>query len=98
MANQRILLVGGSGYIGTPLAKSLEKDGYKVYITSRSGNYLSDSRIVEDNWINQDWISKYINQNNLDVSYVNKFFGLLAFEIWYRLFITKEMKSDTILN
>ena len=61
-------------------------------------NYLSDSRIVEDNWINQDWISKYINQNNLDVSYVNKFFGLLAFEIWYRLFITKEMKSDTILN
>ena len=61
-------------------------------------NYLSDARIVEDKWINDDWISKYIDQNNLDVTYVNKFFGLLAFEIWYRLFITKEMKSDTILN
>jgi asparagine synthase (glutamine-hydrolysing) len=61
-------------------------------------NYLSDARIVEDKWINRDWILKYINQNNLDISYINKFFGLLAFEIWYRLFITKEMKSDTILN
>jgi len=61
-------------------------------------NYLSDARIVEDKWINGDWILKYIDQNDLDVRYVNKFFGLLAFEIWYRLFITKEMKSDTILN
>ena len=46
----------------------------------------------------ENWISKYIDQNDLDVRYINKFFGLLAFEIWYRLFITKEMKSDTILN
>jgi len=61
-------------------------------------NYLSDARIVEDKWINGDWILKYIDQNDLDVRYVNKFFGLLAFEIWYRLFITKEMKSDTILD
>ncbi len=61
-------------------------------------NYLSNARIVENEWINEDWILKYIDQTNLDVRYVNKFFGLLAFEIWYRLFITKEMKSDTILN
>jgi asparagine synthase (glutamine-hydrolysing) len=61
-------------------------------------NYLSNARIVENEWINEDWILKYIDQTNLDVRYVNKFFGLLAFEIWYRLFITKEMKPDTILN
>ena len=61
-------------------------------------NYLSNARIVKNKWINEDWILKYIDQTNLDVRYVNKFFGLLAFEIWYRLFITKEMKSDTILN
>ena len=61
-------------------------------------NYLLNAEIVKDKWINEDWILKYIDQENLNVKYVNKFFGLLAFEIWYRLFITKEMKSDTILT
>ena len=71
---------------------------WKSYGQEICKNYLSDARIVKDEWINGDWISKYIDQNNLDVRYVNKFFGLLAFEIWYRLFITKEMKSNTILS
>ena len=35
--------------------------------------------------------------DNPDVRYVNKFLGLLAFEIWYRLFVTKEMKATTTL-
>ena len=61
-------------------------------------HYLLTARIVEDKWINGNWILKYIDQENLNVKYVNKFFGLLAFEIWYRLFITKEMTSDTTLN
>jgi len=33
-----------------------------------------------------------------DVRYVNKFLGLLAFEIWYRIFVTKEMNSETKLS
>ncbi len=61
-------------------------------------HYLSDARIVKDQWINGNWISKHIGRNDLDVRYVNKFLGLLALEIWYRLFITKEMKSDTNLS
>ena len=56
--------------------------------------YLTEARIIQDKLINKNWIEKYINTTNLDVKYVNKFLGLLAFEIWYRLFITKEMKSD----
>ena len=56
--------------------------------------YLTEARIVQDELINKNWIEKYINIIDLDVKYVNKFLGLLAFEIWYRLFITKEMKSD----
>ncbi len=44
------------------------------------------------------WINDYIDTKELDVRYVNKFLGLLALEIWYRLFITKEMKPDTTLN
>ncbi len=57
-------------------------------------SYLIEARIIQAGLINDDWVKKYIDTPNLDVSYVNKFFGLLAFEIWYRLFITKEMKSD----
>jgi asparagine synthase (glutamine-hydrolysing) len=60
--------------------------------------YLIDSEIVKDGWINKDWIDKYIHKAGLDVRYVNKFLGLLAFEIWYRLFVTKDMSANTTLN
>ncbi len=60
--------------------------------------YLSDARIVKEHWINNDWISKYIDKTDLDIRYVNKFLGLLAFEIWYRLFVSKEMKPNTTLT
>ncbi len=59
--------------------------------------YLRNGRIVEDGWINKEWIEKRL-KTELDVRYVNKFFGLLAFEIWYRLFVTKEMKSSFVLK
>ncbi|MGY5148959.1 MAG: asparagine synthase-related protein [Candidatus Nitrosopumilus sp. bin_68KS] len=61
-------------------------------------SFLLDSRIVKDKWIKSEWIEKYIHKNNLDIIYVNKFLGLLAFEIWYRLFITKEINSETKLD
>ena len=60
--------------------------------------FLDDSRIVKDGWINNDLIKRYIDNSDLDVKYVNKFLGILAFEIWYRLFITKEMSSNTTLD
>ena len=62
--------------------------------------YLDNSRIVQDKWINKDWITNHLGslEKESDVRYVNKFLGLLAFEIWYRIFITKEMKEDTILS
>ena len=60
--------------------------------------YLVDSEAVKDGWINKDWINKYVYQDDLDVRYVNKFLGLLAFEIWYRLFVTKNMSANSTLN
>ena len=60
--------------------------------------YLIDSEVTKDGWINKDWINKYIHKDDLDVKYVNKFLGLLAFEIWYRLFVTKNMSANTTLN
>ena len=60
-------------------------------------NFLLESKLVKDNWINGEWIKKYIDNENLDVRYINKFLGLLAFEIWYRIFITKEMNGNSKL-
>jgi len=60
--------------------------------------YLDNARIVEDGWINKEWISSHITKSDLDVRYVNKFLGLLSLEIWYRLFITKEMNEKTKLS
>ena len=55
--------------------------------------YLDEGRIVKDKWIKNDWIVNHFAklEDNCDIRYVNKFLGLLAFEIWYRIFITKEM-------
>ena len=59
--------------------------------------YLTNSRIIKERWINYEWVTKYLDSDELDVRIINKFLGLLAFEIWYRLFISKEMKSDELL-
>jgi asparagine synthase (glutamine-hydrolysing) len=61
-------------------------------------SYLDNARIIEDGWINKEWVSSHIAKPDLDVRYVNKFLGLLSLEIWYRLFITKEMNSKTKLS
>jgi asparagine synthase (glutamine-hydrolysing) len=60
--------------------------------------YLEDARLVQNGWINENWIKQHINQENLDVRHINKFLGLLASEIWFRMFVTKEIKSDLLLN
>jgi asparagine synthase (glutamine-hydrolysing) len=62
--------------------------------------YLDNARIVKDKWIERDWIEKYLKKldGKTDVRYVNKFLGLLAFEIWYRIFVTKEMNPEIKLS
>tara|TARA_B110000438_G_C15800844_1_gene645088 strand:- start:936 stop:2153 length:1218 start_codon:yes stop_codon:yes gene_type:complete len=60
-------------------------------------NIFDNARIVKDDWINGAWINKHIDNPDLDVKYINKFLGLAAFEIWYRIFITKEMNENTKL-
>ena len=61
-------------------------------------HFFDKSRLVEDKIINFDWIDKHISKNNLDVRYVNKFLGILALEIWYRIFITNEINPDEKLD
>lgn len=73
----------------------------KNYWNSKAKNickdFLLDSEISKNGWISQSWIDKYIDKENLDYRYVNKFFGLLAYEIWYRLFITKSLNPNSKL-
>ena len=59
--------------------------------------FFDNSRIVKEGWINNEWIKKHIDNTSLPINYINKFLGLLAFEIWYRIFVTKEMNENTKL-
>ena len=60
--------------------------------------YFDKSRLIEDNILNKNWIYKYSKKENLEVRYVNKMLGILALEIWYRLFITKDLDSNEKLG
>ncbi len=62
-------------------------------------HYLFDSRIVKDGFISEQWIKRNFIKadSDKDVRYINKFFSILGFEIWYRIFVTKDMKSSETL-
>ena len=85
---------------------SLKKQGFSVNTINLWNSYgkeiflhfFDKSRLVEDKIINPNWIDKHISKNNLDNRYVNKFLGILALEIWYRLLITKEMNKNEKLQ
>jgi len=85
---------------------SLKKQGFSVNTTNLWNSYgkkiflyyFDKSRLIEDKIINSDWIEKHISKNDLDIRYVNKFLGIFALEIWYRLIITKEMNDNEKLQ
>ncbi len=60
-------------------------------------DFLLDSEISKEGWINSDWINLHLTKELDDIKYINKFLGLLALEIWFRLFITKSLKSNSLL-
>jgi len=51
-----------------------------------ANDYLSDAKIIQDGWVNKNWIQSNLNDQNIDIRHINKLLGLLAFEIWYRQF------------
>ena len=71
---------------------------WKSYGHNLCKEFLDNSRAVKDGWINNDWIRKHIDNSDLDVKYINKFLGLLALEIWFRIFVTKEMNGQESLS
>ena len=71
----------------------MESYGKEIFL-----HYFDKSRLVEDKIINSDWIDKHISKNDLEPRYINKFLGILALEIWYRLLVTKEMNENEKLQ
>jgi len=69
------------------------KNHWENYAKKLCKNFLIDGELIKDKIINKNWILENIDKN-LDVRYVNKFYGLLALEIWYRQFISKNMSSS----
>lgn len=70
------------------------KNLWKSYGKEICYRYLLDGRIISRGLINKKWIVTHIDDRDIDIRYINKFLGLLAVEIWYRLFVTKEMKPE----
>ena len=73
------------------------KNHWERYGKKLCKNYLLEGEIVKEKLINKKWITDYL-EKDLDVRYVNKFYGLLAFEIWYRLFVTKNLSDSEKLS
>jgi len=57
------------------------------------------SEIIKDNIISAEWLKKVEKKihdpnSELEPRYINKMFLLLALEVWYRIFISKSMKTN----
>lgn len=104
----RKLLQKYLGSSGGPNTNSFAKQGFSVdtiNLWNKYGHrickyYLSNARIAkEERWINEAWIKDHIDkvEGYSSHRYVNKFLGLLALEVWYRLFVSKELsKTDKL--
>jgi len=70
---------------------------WKSYGRELCNQYLDNGHIINEGLINKDWIDKYLNKKDLDVRYVNKFLGILSLEVWYRIFISKDLSPNKSL-
>ncbi len=70
-----------------------KKNGKKIF---EKYIFSKESEIVKKKFINEKWIStafEYV-ENDGSILYLNRLTSVLALEIWYRLFISKEMNVD----
>lgn len=74
--------------------KKYGKDICKNYILNKNAN------IFRENLINYDWVLKAFTKidDDDDIRYLNRLIAILALEIWYRLFVSKEMHKTDILT
>ncbi len=70
-----------------------KKNGKKIF---EKYIFDKDCKIIQKNLINPKWISKSfeIVENDGSIRYLSRLTSILALEIWYRIFISKEMHID----
>ena len=73
-------------------------NSWKLFGKNIFDYYFDKSRLIEDGIINNDWILRHSKNSEPNVRYVNKFLGILALEIWYRLFIIKDLNENEKLT
>jgi len=58
-----------------------------------------DSNIFKNKLINYNWVLRAFErvENDGDIRYLNRLISLLALEIWYRIFINKDLDKNTKL-
>ena len=59
-----------------------------------------DSNIFKQKLIDYNWVLEAVEkvENDGDIRYLNRLISILALEIWYRIFILKEMKPSKKLT
>lgn len=59
-----------------------------------------DSYIFKKKLINHNWVLRAFErvEDDGDIRYLNRLISILALEVWYRIFISKDMKSQTKLK
>ena len=75
--------------------KNLWRRTAKEIVTSN----LDKGRVFEDKIIQKDFYQKSLKriEDTFDVRYISKLLQLLSLEIWYRMFITSEIRGKEIL-
>ncbi len=59
-----------------------------------------DSYIFQKKLINYDWVLQAVEkiESDGDIRYLNRLISILALEIWYRIFISKDLNPSKILS
>jgi len=86
----RIALQGKTGF-AFDTVKIWENEGKAIFV-----NLMEKSRVVEGGLINREWVQKTLESQERQKThrYINKLLGILSLEVWYRIFITGEMKPN----
>ena len=81
--NKRVLILGGTGAMGYPLAEILSRKGFHVFVTSRKPRYSSVPNLT------------YIQGNAKDTSFIRNLFALSSWDsvIDFMSYSTQEFSS-----
>ena len=70
------------------------KDICNAYILKKS-SHIFQKRLINHNWVLRAYERV---ENDGDIRYLNRLISILALEIWYRIFISKEIKPSKKLH